>query len=144
MASIGGSCWRGDGLAMGSLLAVLLSTRGRETGRPTMLPWSFGTASVAATIYLIALSAGGGISTLDMSMWPASTVLVVNLFGFGLVGIVVCLQGHPALRPLRGRWLVKTGQLSYGLYMYHYVILLLSDDYASGSAWAGVLSGDRP
>jgi peptidoglycan/LPS O-acetylase OafA/YrhL len=85
---------------------------------------------VAATVYLNALSAGGGISGLDMPMWPASTVLVVNLFGFGLVGLLVCLQGHPALRPLRRRWLVKTGQLSYGMYMYHYVILLLSDDLA--------------
>ena len=83
---------------------------------------------LAAMVYLIALSARGGMSTLDMPMWPASTVLVVNLFGFGVVGLVVCLQGHPALRPLRGRWLVKAGQLSYGLYMYHYVILLLSDD----------------
>jgi len=121
---------RGDGLAMGSSLAVLLSTRGGEIRRPTMLRWAFGTGSVAAMGYLIALSARGGMSTLEMPMWPASTVLVVNLFGFGVVGLVVCLQGHPALRPLRGRWLAKAGQLSYGLYMYHYVILLLSDDLA--------------
>ncbi len=121
---------RGDGLALGSLLAVLLSTRGRETRRPTMLRWSFGTASVAAMALPDRAFSRGGISALDMPMWPASTVLVVNLFGFGLVGLVVCLQGHPALRPLRRRWLVKTGQLSYGLYMYHYVILLLSDDFA--------------
>lgn len=121
---------RGDGLAMGSMLAVMLSSRGGEIWRPMMMRWAFGTASVAAIMYLIAFSASGGMSPLDMPMWPASTVLVVNLFGFGVVGLVVCLQGHPALRPLRGRWLVKVGQLSYGLYMYHYVVLLFSDDLA--------------
>jgi peptidoglycan/LPS O-acetylase OafA/YrhL len=121
---------RGDGLAMGSLLAVILSGRGGEIRRPMMLRWAFGTGSVAAIMYLIAFSARGGLSPLHMPMWPATTVLVVNLFGFGVVGLVVCLQGHPALRPLRGRWLVKVGQLSYGLYMYHYVVLLFSDDLA--------------
>jgi peptidoglycan/LPS O-acetylase OafA/YrhL len=121
---------RGDGLAMGSLLAVLLSPGGGEIRQTTLLRWAFGTGSVAAMVYLIPFAACGGMSTLEMPMWPASTVLVVNLFGFGVVGLVVCLQGHPALRPLRSRWLVKAGQLSYGLYMYHYVILLFSDDLA--------------
>jgi peptidoglycan/LPS O-acetylase OafA/YrhL len=121
---------RGDGLAMGSLLAILFSTRGGETRRPAILSLAFATTSTAAMLYLIAFSARGAMSRLEMPMWPASIVLVVNLFAFGVVGLVVSFQGHPALRPLRSRWLVKAGQLSYGLYMYHYVVLLLSDDLA--------------
>jgi peptidoglycan/LPS O-acetylase OafA/YrhL len=103
---------RGDGLAMGSVLAVLLSTRRADIRRPATFAWAFGTASLVAMVYLIAFPERGAMSRFDMPMWPASTVLVVNLFGFGVVGLLVCLQGHPALRPLRGRWLVTAGKQS--------------------------------
>jgi peptidoglycan/LPS O-acetylase OafA/YrhL len=71
--------------------------------------------------------------------WPALTVLGASLLGFGAVGLVLDRVGSRELRPLRARWLVTVGKLSYGLYIYHLIIFCLSDDAAS---WFG-LSG-RP
>ena len=47
-----------------------------------------------------------------------------------LVGLVVLSAGRPALRVLRGRRLRGIGTLSYGLYMYHFVVLMLVGDIA--------------
>ena len=41
---------------------------------------------------------------------------------FGLVGLVVCFSGHRYLAVLRSRLLGYTGQISYGLYLYHPIV----------------------
>jgi peptidoglycan/LPS O-acetylase OafA/YrhL len=46
----------------------------------------------------------------------------VNLLYFGIVGTVVCAAGAAVLAPLRLRPLVYFGQISYGIYIYHYMI----------------------
>ena len=50
---------------------------------------------IAASIYLTAIAAICGIPSVDMPAWPGLSVLAVNIVGFGIVGLVVCLQGHP-------------------------------------------------
>ena len=40
----------------------------------------------------------------------------------GVVGLVVEFSGHPSLAPLRIRPLVYLGRISYGIYIYHYMV----------------------
>jgi len=126
---------RSDGLALGALLAAWPSIR--EGARYTMARWQivFGAVSLAALVYLGVLAATGGIPLVIMPRWPSLTVLAANLLGFGIVGLVLGRLGSPALWPLRVRWLVGLGKISYGLYMYHFIVLCLSDDAAQ---WLGM------
>ena len=64
-------------------------------------------------------------------------MLAVNLAGCSLVGLVLANQGTARLQFLRNPRLVKIGQLSYGLYLYHYICLLLSDDLAKLAGLGG-------
>jgi peptidoglycan/LPS O-acetylase OafA/YrhL len=122
---------RGDGLALGGLLAALLKQdRGPLARGTTRLRAALAAVGLAALGYLAALTAGGGMSTLGMPRWPAATLLAIGLLGFGGVGLVALHAGHPALRVLRAPGLVRVGQSGYELYMYHFVVLMLSDDGA--------------
>jgi peptidoglycan/LPS O-acetylase OafA/YrhL len=130
---------RGDGLVLCALLAALPAIRvdqARSTARWQVV---FGAVGMTAAAFLAALAATGGLLPLVTPRWPAPTILAVNLLGFGVVGFVLCRRGSPALWPLRRPRLVHVGKLSYGLYIYHYVILCLSDDAAQ---WLGL--GGRP
>jgi peptidoglycan/LPS O-acetylase OafA/YrhL len=122
---------RGDGLALGSFLAAVQLGRSETGRRWGGLQVSFGAVSLAAFCYLSALTAAGGMSTVGVPRWPSLTLLAVNLLCFGIVGLVVFHEGQASLRVLRGRRLVWLGKLSYGLYMYHLVMLMLSDDLAA-------------
>jgi peptidoglycan/LPS O-acetylase OafA/YrhL len=129
---------RGDGLALGALLAALLPDGGREDSGPARWARPLLSASgLVSLVYLITLTATGGMSTVNVPRWPALTVLAVNVFGASIVGLVLRHEGGTSLRLLRSRWLVKLGTLSYGLYMYHFVIILLSDDAARALGMGG-------
>ncbi len=128
---------RGDGLALGALLAVLLENRRESEPQRLGLRRSFGGVSLIALACLVSVFATGGIAAVGPPRWPALTILAVNLLGFGAVGLVLCHEGSPALKLLRTRWLVTTGKLSYGLYMYHLVVLMLGDDLARSFGLGG-------
>lgn len=57
-------------------------------------------------------------------------MLVINLLGASIIGLVIYHRGKPSLAVLRRPRLVWVGQLSYGIYVYHYILMLLSDDIA--------------
>lgn len=52
--------------------------------------------------------------------WPGLTILALNLVFFALIGLVYMNAGHAVLHPLRNRWLVYLGQMSYGIELYHF------------------------
>lgn len=64
------------------------------------------------------------------------TMEVINRTGFGLLlieiayasflGLILTMLGRPILAPLRMRWLVGLGTISYGFYLYHWIIFVLS------------------
>jgi len=116
---------RCDGLAFGSLLALLLFDRDRVARRIGAYRWGFAAVGLGA-LALPAL-AGEGLAR-QLEAWagipwerlgPALFTTRMCLVYFGLAGLVLCLQGHPALRPLRDRRLCYIGTVSYGLYLYH-------------------------
>jgi peptidoglycan/LPS O-acetylase OafA/YrhL len=119
-----------DGLALGSLLAALLYNREGVLQRSDQYLRGFAALGLAAALALAVLGVRGGIPSLGMPHWPAATVLAFGLFGFSLVGVAVSQTGQPWLRVLRSRGLRAVGRISYGLYLYQYVIFTLGDDLA--------------
>jgi len=121
---------RGDGLALGGLLAALRPECEYMAKRQRAL--TSGLTACAALGGLVALAITSGLKFQGRLPYPAPSALIlaVNLLWSGLVGLAVCHSGHPALWLLRGRSLRSVGVMSYGLYLYHYVVLLITDDIA--------------
>lgn len=124
-----------DGLALGALLAIVL--RGRS---PTECRRLF--AGRLALLGLVAATYwAGGVAILAMlpasqqtaiaPFLAASRALALNLVYFALVGLVVIHAGDRRLAALRDHRLVYLGEISYGVYLYHYIIFILCGDYAS-------------
>jgi hypothetical protein len=102
---------RCDGLLLGALLASALPDRARlERHRP-----AFGAAFVAVALVAALPVAGLFLGKFLASAWFAR----VNVVFACVVGLTIAYAGHPALRPLRARWLSGVGAMSYGLYLYH-------------------------
>lgn len=110
---------RCDGFALGGLLAALFD--GTITRRVKL---GVAAAFVSAVVYIAwgIVSAGGATRYLGLPTppRPAQTILAVEVLYFGLVGLVALGAGSAWLAPLRLRPLVYLGQISYGLYLYHY------------------------
>jgi peptidoglycan/LPS O-acetylase OafA/YrhL len=123
---------RCDGLALGGLLAALLGGTGR--GASPALRRGFAATAAVSAVVLVALAASVGISAPNGAPpRPALTVLAFNALWFGLLGLVAAGSGHPRLRFLRSRRLRALGTISYGLYLYHLIIMALSADIARRS-----------
>ncbi len=59
-------------------------------------------------------------------------------FYFGMVGCVVCWAGHPAMGFLRGRFVCWLGMISYGLYVYHPLVITWTGIVQK---WMGIPNG---
>ena len=101
---------RCDGLLLGALLAAVLVDRGRLARNRRAFGLAFAAVAVVAAVAVAVPWGPLGAST--RHAW-------LNLAFASAVGLIVLHAGHPALRPLRARWLVGVGTMSYGLYLYH-------------------------
>ena len=122
-----------DGLALGALLAhwSVPATQGESRREPRFL--TLGLASGGFWV-------GGAVALrLAPPAWQAGLLIPVqsfrflslNLAFFAFVGLTTRLSGHPRLGILRHPWLVYLGKISYGLNLYHHIMFILWDDYAS-------------
>ena len=130
---------RCDGFALGGLLAWLLGKNDWPRQSIGRLLW--------ATLGGISLYIAYGFQQeglrflgLPTPARPGSTILAVEVFYFAIVGLVVVNSGKPALAWLRQRWLCWLGMISYGIYLYHYVIYWMVD----GCAWTDDMNYDQP
>lgn len=106
-----------DGLALGGLLACVM--RG---GRASWLvPRVCGWVGLAGMITLIAM--GYAPEPHLPLACPGLWIFAYSLACVGVVGHLVKESGAPHLQPLRWRIPRAIGQISYGLYLYHFVIL---------------------
>ena len=127
---------RCDGLALGGLLAGLMSTQDR------VHPVS---PSNQARLTSLSLTAPGLVFMLLIlvrllnTRWPGwvpqSTIDSLKMLGANLVlvatvGGIVLHSGRPQLRWLRNPLLVYLGTISYGIYIYHHIIFKLSDNFS--------------
>lgn len=116
---------RSDGFALGGLLAWLLGEDGWARRRRDLGGLAFGAASGLALAYLLwgAWSEGAKhFIGLPTPSHPAETIFAFGLLYAGIIGLVALHAGGRWLRPLRLGWLAYLGQISYGLYLYHYVV----------------------
>jgi peptidoglycan/LPS O-acetylase OafA/YrhL len=112
---------RCDGFALGSILAVLFSDRGRSEARKRLLSRAFA-AGLGASLALLVATLPFSLQfdfDVGMGFWPSATVLGFNLVYFCLIGQVLCYAGHPDLWLLRDRRLIFLGTVSYGVYIFH-------------------------
>jgi peptidoglycan/LPS O-acetylase OafA/YrhL len=120
---------RGDGFALGGLLAWSPPGRAGSGARPWRWPVAAGAVGLG---FVTAVGLLGGLPDHGPPRWPAATLLALNLAAFAAVGLVVRHAGRPCLRPLRGPVLAYLGKISYGLYLYHMIVLRIKMDLCEG------------
>lgn len=118
---------RCDALAAGGLLAHVLAERPATARRGRALEAWFAVVSVIGLASLLAVAGTAGINLpAGPPRWPAVTLLAVNAIWFGVVGLVILHSGKPVVHVLRTRPLVYLGRISYGLYLYHFVVIRIA------------------
>jgi peptidoglycan/LPS O-acetylase OafA/YrhL len=134
-----------DGLALGGLLAahVVARTVSREV---RLAPGSdfFSVAirigALAGLVFLVLVARPIGLGTAGaLAVYPGLTVLAFNLLWLGVVAVTVDNVGKRSVQFLRFRPLQRLGQISYGLYLYHYPMLVLFTDVAHKMGRSGKL-----
>jgi peptidoglycan/LPS O-acetylase OafA/YrhL len=130
---------RADGLALGGLLAALLA--GRE-GTALAASRGFRTAlasmAIVSAAILTALAIFVGMGPTDVfPPWTGTVVLAFSTLWLGLIGLVVIHSGHPRLAVLRRPRLRWVGKVSYGLYLYHFLVILISGDIFKAMGFRG-------
>ena len=74
---------------------------------------------------VVAIAAALHLNCRDLSV-SGPGLLAINIVGMGLIGVAVTGSGSAWFAPLRWGLLTYLGKISYGLYLYHYVILMVS------------------
>ena len=132
---------RCDGFALGGLLAAIVDTPHRRALKAGLGAAGLaGAAMLAATVWV---TAKVDFET-AMSLGPSLTILAINLVDFSLIGLVVIHANAPWLALLRSRPLVQLGQISFGLYLFHPLVILALSVAARRfglpeSAWFGAI-----
>ena len=100
-----------------------MGSAGQGAHRRRDLQVSFGAIGGSAMAYLGWLASWGGLPRGGRSLpGTPDSILAVALFGFASVGLVLAGSGGPATAWLRGRRLRWVGKVSFGLYVYHYIV----------------------
>lgn len=127
---------RADGFALGGLLAALLADRQRVSERLRLFRGGFTIATLSAAAVLAVVISKGWLPTFGRPPKGAGfSVLAINLAFAGIVGLTATHAGGRSVAWLRGRWLVRVGVISYGLYMYHFLLLIIGGDVMR--SWRG-------
>ncbi|MCA1684384.1 MAG: acyltransferase [Planctomycetia bacterium] len=111
---------RFDGFALGALLAPVVREGALTSRQRTACRVAFGAV----------IPVGCGLAVPYWGLLLNVDVLATNALLFALVGAVLCFEGHPLLGPLRARPLRYVGTISYGLYLYHYVVNWFAGGFA--------------
>ena len=112
---------RCDGFAFGGLLAAIFFDPAILDARRRVLSRGFAAAAAGGFGFLVVgmIVLGGDAFIRPDIAWPGLSLLATNLLDFGLVGLILCHSGHPALGILRGRVFAGLGRLSYGMFIFH-------------------------
>jgi peptidoglycan/LPS O-acetylase OafA/YrhL len=112
-----------DGLLVGCALAFWLSSG--HNVQPILAKWIGRASWLSLGALLILFVAGTQASApLDMTLAAGATGLIV-------IGIVAGSTPAALERALRARWAVSVGRRSYGLYLWHVLILAIAEALAA-------------
>lgn len=127
-----------DGLALGAVLAWMMAAvgPGRELSLDAIKKILFVTgagsfAAVVAGQLLSRFSVPNGSVFVNPHVVGSLRMFATNLMFFSLTGLLAVFSGHRRLAWLRDARLVELGQMSYGIYLYHYILFDLIQDYAT-------------
>ena len=121
---------RSDGFALGGLLAWIFGEGGWAVRRRDLALRACGLAVALASSYLLWgcwTYSPLGLIGLPTPLYPAEVIFAFAMLYAGIIGLVLLHAGSRPLRPLRFPVLVYLGQISYGLYLYHYVVYWVVD-----------------
>ncbi len=123
---------RGDGLALGGLLAGLFAVvKPNGLHRRKLLAIFAAIAAVSA----IVLHRTGAFVHPDVwkliAAQPVVPILAFNCLWFAVVGIIVCQSGRRSMAFLRLKTLRNLGMISYGLYLFHHPLILMTNEAAA-------------
>jgi len=120
---------RSDGFAIGGLLALAVACVGEGRARSRELVAGLTILGGACLFYLAVGLPLRGLRPFDMTLSTDAALDRTVLAGFFacVIGLVVLHEGRPALAPLRSRWLVYLGTISYGIYLYHMSAYMAAD-----------------
>jgi peptidoglycan/LPS O-acetylase OafA/YrhL len=128
--------FRIDGIALGSMLALLLE---QASWRKRLNKWSVVGVALAFAVFL-------GLRTIvgPRHFWLNAYNPVFNSMGYSLVALIAFFViAYAYLRPdaiptriLRNRLLTKLGVISYGLYVYSWILMVLIRRSLPSLSWA--------
>ena len=120
---------RADGFALGGLLAAVFADSQRVARQLDLYRRTLAIITLIALAVVATAMARGIIPVFGRPPTGAGfSVLAINALFAGVIGLVVTNAGRPAVIWLRRPRLVHLGTLSYGLYVYHYIVLMVADD----------------
>jgi peptidoglycan/LPS O-acetylase OafA/YrhL len=111
-----------DGLALGSLLAWVEINYGPRFRKLLNRSYLLLTLASFVVFWMIWVSGSTSGLTGKQIIRLNSGVLVLSLGYAGCIGIVQAMSGRQWLAILRWQPLVQLGTISYGLYLYHWII----------------------
>jgi peptidoglycan/LPS O-acetylase OafA/YrhL len=121
---------RCDGFALGGFLAVIMAEPDVARARQRARRWAVVFTVLAALVAALLIATGH----LFEGFGPRTMAARATLASLGACILVMCVvrhAGHRALAPLRSAPLVYLGTISYGIYLYHYPIVKMSDTVGS-------------
>jgi peptidoglycan/LPS O-acetylase OafA/YrhL len=113
---------RMDGLVLGGMIAAILHRRCLNRRRAG---WLFGSMIVLGCVGAAGIGMTLGLTSRQLAV-SGPGLLAINAAGTGVIGIAVTFANTLWLAPLRFNLFTYLGKISYGLYLYHYVILRIS------------------
>ncbi|MDB5350471.1 MAG: putative acyltransferase [Planctomycetota bacterium] len=122
---------RCDGLAMGAGLALVLSETERVTRHIARYYTAFAAMIAVGCLVVIAADLAGLSQAFNplrpdailVRIGKSLTLFACNVAFAGMIGLCACGSGHRRLRFLRVQWVCGLGTISYGLYLYHNLLL---------------------
>lgn len=114
--------FRLDGLALGALVACL-NVKNNEKVK------YFALMAIVLPVLTSVAFYRFGIMTRKSYLGAALQLSIVSLFYSGIVSMVLVYYRTFWLKPLRSRFLVWTGEISYALYLVHFLVLYELDKF---------------
>lgn len=116
-----------DGLALGGALSCVLSSRLPPGSRSWPLIFAIVSTLFFVVYFILWLVKELSSSSTIVPIAENFGILIVSLAYASLVGCLVLAQNHKWLAVLRNPVLCYLGTISYGLYLYHWIIYELMD-----------------